>query len=115
MFGIGLPEIVVIFGVALIVVGPEKLPELAKSIAKGLNELKKTASALKESLNEETKELGIGDQVTTPEQYPVKGIDMPVEGGADNDGSMVEAAEIGGVPDVEPEPEKADDKEPAEK
>lgn len=52
MFGIGLPELLLIMAVALIVVGPEKLPELAKSLAKGILELKKTAGALKESLTE---------------------------------------------------------------
>lgn len=52
MFGIGLPELLLIMAVALIVVGPEKLPELAKSLAKGILELKKTAGALKDSLTE---------------------------------------------------------------
>ena len=59
MFGIGLPELILILGIALIVVGPEKLPEMAKSIAKVVLDLKKTASSLKESLHEEMKdELG---------------------------------------------------------
>jgi len=53
MFGIGLPELILIMAVALIVVGPEKLPELAKSLAKGVIELKKAANSLKESLNED--------------------------------------------------------------
>lgn len=53
MFGIGLPEIILIMAVALIVVGPEKLPELAKSIARGVVELKKAAGSLKDSLKEE--------------------------------------------------------------
>jgi sec-independent protein translocase protein TatB len=53
MFGIGLPEMIVILAVALIVVGPDKLPELARSLAKGLQELKKTVNQVKESLNEE--------------------------------------------------------------
>lgn len=56
MFGIGLPELILIMGIALIVVGPEKLPEMAKSIAKVVLDLKKTASSLKESLHEEMKE-----------------------------------------------------------
>lgn len=56
MFGIGLPELILIMGVALIVVGPEKLPELAKSLAKGINELKKTATALKSNIDEELKD-----------------------------------------------------------
>lgn len=44
---------IVILAVALIVVGPDKLPELARSLAKGLQELKKTVNQVKESLNEE--------------------------------------------------------------
>lgn len=55
MFGIGLPEFILILALALIVVGPEKLPDLAKSLAKQLLELKKTANALKDSLQEELK------------------------------------------------------------
>lgn len=55
MFGIGLPEMIVILAVALIVVGPDKLPELARSLAKGVNELKNTMNQVKGSLNEETK------------------------------------------------------------
>lgn len=53
MFGIGLPEMIVIFAVALIVVGPDKLPGLARSLAKGVMEMKKTLNQLKESINEE--------------------------------------------------------------
>lgn len=53
MFGIGLPEMIVIMAVALIVVGPDKLPDLARSLAKGLMELKKTMNQVKESLTEE--------------------------------------------------------------
>ena len=45
---------IVILAVALIVVGPDKLPELARSLAKGVNELKNTMNQVKDSLNEET-------------------------------------------------------------
>jgi sec-independent protein translocase protein TatB len=53
MFGIGLPEMILILALALIVVGPDKLPDLARSMAKGLMELKKTAEGLKASFAEE--------------------------------------------------------------
>ncbi len=53
MFGIGLPELILIMAVALIVVGPEKLPELARGLAKQLVELKKAANLLKDSLQED--------------------------------------------------------------
>ena len=56
MFGIGLPELILIMGLALIVVGPDKLPGLAKTVAKQILELKKAASSLKDSLDDELKE-----------------------------------------------------------
>ncbi|WP_051310008.1 Sec-independent protein translocase protein TatB [Desulfogranum japonicum] len=57
MFGIGLPEMIVISAVALIVVGPDKLPELARSLAKGIMEMKKTINQFKENLTEEDETL----------------------------------------------------------
>lgn len=57
MFGIGMPEMILILALALIVVGPDKLPDLARSLAKGIMELKKTAENLKESFSEEVNPL----------------------------------------------------------
>ncbi len=53
MFGIGLPEMIVIMAVALIVVGPDKLPDMARKLAQGIFELKQTMNTLKESLSDE--------------------------------------------------------------
>ncbi|MBT8334676.1 MAG: twin-arginine translocase TatA/TatE family subunit [Deltaproteobacteria bacterium] len=53
MFGIGLPEMILIMALALIVVGPDKLPDLARTVAKGVLELKKTVASLKENFAEE--------------------------------------------------------------
>lgn len=49
---IGWTEMVVIFFVALVVFGPEKLPELAKTAAKGLREFKKATDGLKSNWEE---------------------------------------------------------------
>lgn len=51
MFGIGMPELVIILVVALIVIGPKKLPDLAKSLGKGLAEFRRATDDVKESLN----------------------------------------------------------------
>ncbi len=53
MFGIGLPELILIMVVALIVVGPDKLPDLAKTLARQIVELKRAANSLKDSLSED--------------------------------------------------------------
>lgn len=50
MFGIGMPEMILILAVALIVLGPKKLPDLAKSLGRALREFKKATSELKESI-----------------------------------------------------------------
>lgn len=48
MFGIGMPELLLILGLALIVLGPKKLPELAKTLGKGLAEFRRATDELKD-------------------------------------------------------------------
>ena len=54
MFGsLGMPELIVIFVIALIVFGPRKLPELGRSLGRGIAEFKKATNELQSSLEEE--------------------------------------------------------------
>jgi Tat protein translocase TatB subunit len=53
MFGIGMPELLVILGLALLLIGPKKLPQLAKSLGKTMMELRKATDDLKETISEE--------------------------------------------------------------
>ena len=50
---IGMPELILIFIVALIVFGPKKLPEIGKSLGKGLAEFKRASDDFKQSIQKE--------------------------------------------------------------
>ncbi len=54
MFGIGMPELLLILAVALIVIGPKKLPDLAKSLGRAMGEFKRATNDLKQSIEQET-------------------------------------------------------------
>ncbi|MEP7246430.1 MAG: twin-arginine translocase TatA/TatE family subunit [Gammaproteobacteria bacterium] len=54
MFGsLGMPELIVIFIIALVVFGPRKLPELGRSLGRGIAEFKKATTELQDTLERE--------------------------------------------------------------
>ena len=54
MFGsIGMPELIIIFFIALIIFGPRKLPELGRTLGKSLSEFRKASNDLRNTLEEE--------------------------------------------------------------
>ncbi|PYV36917.1 MAG: twin-arginine translocase TatA/TatE family subunit [Acidobacteria bacterium] len=57
MGSIGVPELIIIFVVALIVFGPRKLPELGKSLGKGLAEFRKASNELRSTFEEELRNI----------------------------------------------------------
>jgi Tat protein translocase TatB subunit len=56
MFGIGLLKLLIIAIIALLVVGPEKLPDLAKTLGKGFSEFKKATEGITEDIKEALKD-----------------------------------------------------------
>ena len=50
MFGIGMPEMILILAIALIVIGPKKLPDLAKSLGRAMREFKRATNEFKETM-----------------------------------------------------------------
>ncbi len=53
MFGLGFGELVLIFLIALIFIGPKKLPELAKGLGKGIREFQDAAKGFSDQLQKE--------------------------------------------------------------
>ena len=84
MFGLGVPELLLIFVIALIVFGPKKLPDLGKSIGRAMAEFKKAQEEFQESVKsvmreveqsadlEEIKKLGKIDLSASPEEQTGK-------------------------------------------
>lgn len=52
MFGIGMQELIIIAIIALIIVGPKKLPDLAKTLGKSFGELRKAADGITDDLKQ---------------------------------------------------------------
>lgn len=57
MFGIGLPELILLMAIALIVLGPDKLPQIARVLGKSLSEIRRAAEEVRGSLQKETYEV----------------------------------------------------------
>ena len=57
MFGLGMWEVAVLFLVALLVLGPEKLPKVARKLGRGLREIRRAASELQANLAEADQEV----------------------------------------------------------
>ena len=93
MFGLGFTEILVILVVALLVFGPDRLPELARNLGKGLAEFRRASSDLRRSVMEATEE--------PKSRPPVPAALPPVTGPADE----VAAAAPAPVPPASSEPD----------
>lgn len=80
MFGIGMTEMLLIAALALIVLGPKKLPDLARSLGKGFAEFKRATNELKNTFEVETRaeevrltkeKLEKEGKLTPPEAAPI--------------------------------------------
>ena len=73
MFGIGMPELLLILGLALIVLGPKKLPELAKALGKGLAEFRRATDELKSEFRQMEREVdeASAEEIREPQRIPL--------------------------------------------
>jgi sec-independent protein translocase protein TatA len=97
MFGIGMPELIIIFVIALIIIGPKKLPDLARALGKGMAEFRKATNEIKANIDIEDEIKGMEEELADS----VSGIIEETE--------TVEAVEE--KDDIELDTDKVEDKE----
>ncbi len=106
MFGIGVPELMLIMVLALIVLGPDKLPQLAKQIARFVGELKKASEDFKKQLDieglEDIRELKEMADLKNPQQWR-KNFDRLMD--IDTVSGTVGPAGSGEIPKTDSEPD----------
>jgi sec-independent protein translocase protein TatB len=88
MFGIGMPELLLILGLALIVLGPKKLPELARALGKGLSEFRRATDELKDEFRK--MERDVEDSPPAPPAKDDSMTDNPTEPAAAHPASDTE-------------------------
>jgi Tat protein translocase TatB subunit len=121
MFGIGMPEMLLIIAIALVVIGPKKLPDLAKTLGRAMREFKKATSEFKETMqidDELTEVKKAFDEINEdvkqaadlkPEfERTAEDNAKPDEAGADKDTKEEPEPGAGAEPDPEPEPQSDD-------
>lgn len=78
MGSIGMPELVIIFVIALIIFGPRKLPELGKSLGRSINEFKRASNELKNTLEDEIRveeqKTPVAPRAATPGSTPTPSV-----------------------------------------
>ena len=78
MFGIGMPELILILIVGLVVFGPSKLPEIGRSLGKAMREFRKASNAFTAAMNApETTKTVVTDKAKEKARQAMWGVDTP--------------------------------------
>jgi sec-independent protein translocase protein TatB len=88
--GLSMTELVIILGLALLLLGPDQLPSIAKSLGKGLRELRKTTDDLKSQFEQEIASVDLDEQKTPRMIAPLQ-VTSPASGPAPTDGDPAAA------------------------
>jgi Tat protein translocase TatB subunit len=62
MFGIGMPELLLILALALVVLGPKKIPDLARALGRGMAEFRRATDELKSTMRDEARTVETREQ-----------------------------------------------------
>ena len=69
MFGLGIGEILLILAIALIFIGPERLPDLARSLAKGYGEFRRSFDEVKNSIEKDMRALNVEEHLRQGKKF----------------------------------------------
>lgn len=69
MFGLGVGEILLILALALIFIGPERLPDLARSLAKGYGEFRRSFDEVKNSIEKDIRSLDVEEHLRQGKKF----------------------------------------------
>ena len=124
MFGIGMTELLVILTIGLLVIGPKKLPELARSLAKGLAEFRRASTEMRREFLEVADDVRVDPPIQqTPEQSeskpesntePKSESELVPEAESKPESKSEPKTESESEPKTESESEKADKTKPAD-
>ena len=103
MFGLGMQEVIIILVVALLIIGPKKLPDLARSLGKALREFKGAADDFKHNLDIDPAELTPRSNIKTAHKSSAKDT---IETVTVKDSETVEETDTGADSEIEAEAEK---------
>lgn len=104
MFGIGFPELLMIMAIALIVLGPKRLPDIAKALGRGLSEFKRASDELKQTFEAEVRNHDTDQQTPPPVKLTPPGAmqtPYPDEANADFLESSLDPEPLDGKPPLE--------------
>ncbi len=111
MFGIGFPELLMIMAIALIVLGPKRLPDIAKALGRGLSEFKRASDELKQTFEAEVRSHDTDQQTPPPVKLTPPGAmqsPYPDEANADDPEPSVDPEPVDEKPTVETEKKSED-------